>query len=402
MRPKRRKLRIFLILIITGLLGMGAVNYLASRGADRSANQINEEAEPVKKRPDNIVRLVATGDMIAHDSITQNARKEDGSYDYAGLMSGVKEYFEDADIRFCNEATMAAGEKHGISGYPSFNAPIEFARGLEEIGCNVINLGTNHTNDKGQAMIDDAVAAWDNRPEVLAVAGANRSAEEQTTPRIFTVKGMKFAFLSYTTYTNKPVANGYGVNMYNEARAKADIAAARENADFVLVSMRWGTEYSPEINAHQDRVAKVLVDAGADVIVGHGPHALQPVKRIQATDGREALVWFSLGNFLNSQVEIENLIGGFAVMDIDTTAKKITSVSFLPVYQHYEWTAEQKARANTADLAARHNFQMVPLDQAEDLLARSVHDTTVAAQTERISTLLNTHTEIPVITSPEY
>ncbi len=402
MRPTLHKFRIIFAVLLVFLLGFGAFNYLTSRGQEQRAGELGESAELVKKRPDNIIRLVATGDMIGHDSITQNAKMSDGSYDYASLMNGVKKYFKDSDISFCNEATMAAGEKHGITGYPSFNAPLEFARGLEDVGCNVINLGTNHTNDKGQTMINDAVAAWDNRPGVLSVAGANRSMEEQKNLRVFSVKGMKFAFLSYTTYTNKPVTNGYGVNMYNEVAAKADIAEAKEQADFVMVSMRWGTEYSHDINASQDRIAQVLADAGADVIFGHGTHTLQPVKRVQAADGREVLVWFSLGNFLNSQTEIENLIGGFAVMDIDVATKKITNLSFMPVYQHYDWTAQQKARGNQADLLARNNFQMVPLDQAADLLVKSQHRTTVEGQAQRVQQLLNKFTKVPIITSTQY
>lgn len=354
------------------------------------------------KPADKSIRLVATGDMIAHESINKNAQKTDGSYDYAALMDKMKPYFEKADVRFCNQATPAGGEQFGISGYPSFNAPVEFARGIEQVGCNLINIGTNHTNDKGQPLIDASVATWDNRKNILAVAGANRSLEEQKSPRTFTVSGMKFAFLSYSTYTNKPATNGFGVNMYDEATAKTEIASAQETSDFVIVSMRWGTEYSPDINVHQDQVSQILADAGADAIFGHGPHTIQPVKRIKTADNREVLVWFSLGNFLNSQIDIETLIGGFAIMDIDTETKKITGLKFMPVYQHYEWTGQQATRRNAADLAARHSFQMIPLDKAEDLLAKSHHNTTVEAQTERLKQLLNKYTEVPVITSTQY
>jgi poly-gamma-glutamate capsule biosynthesis protein CapA/YwtB (metallophosphatase superfamily) len=408
-KPKRRRWPIVLtvLILLIGAGSAGAAVYIKNRNIRSRLETTGPKApaEPLQGRTqqnDASIRLVATGDMIGHESINKNARQEGGGYDYVRLMSDMKPYFEKADIRFCNQATPAGGEQFGISGYPVFNAPIEFARGIEGVGCNVINLGTNHTNDKGQALIDATVAAWDDRQNVLAVAGANRSPEEQKKQRIFTVKGMKFALLSYTTYTNKPLGNSYGVDMYNEAAAKTDIAAAQENADFVLISMRWGTEYSADINAQQDQIAQVLADAGADAIVGHGPHALQPVKLVKATDGREVPVWFSLGNFLNSQLEIENLIGGFAVMDIDTSSKKITKISFMPVYQHYEWTAEQSARHNQADLLARHSFTMVPLDKAANLIAKSHHNTTVEVQAERIKALLNKFTEVPIITSTEY
>jgi poly-gamma-glutamate capsule biosynthesis protein CapA/YwtB (metallophosphatase superfamily) len=315
-------------------------------------------------------------------------------------MEKMKPYFEKADIRFCNQATPAGGEQFGISGYPVFNAPVAFARGIENVGCNVINIGTNHTNDKGQPLIDATVAAWDNRDKILAVAGANRTVSEQNQSHIFTVKGVKVAFLSYTTYTNNKSVTSHGINMYSDALATAQVGEARKNADIVIVSMRWGTEYSPDVNAQQDAIAQTLTNLGADVILGHGPHVLEPVKKLKNTDGsRESIVWYSLGNFLNSQIETEALIGGFAVMDIDASTKKLKNIAFMPTYMHYEWTAADKRSNN---LLARKNLQMVPLDQATELLAKSQLGTTVQAQTSRISGILNKYTPVKIISSVEY
>lgn len=346
------------------------------------------------------LRIVATGDMIAHDSVNANAKKADGSYDYLPLMEKMKPYFEKADVRFCNQATPAGGEQFGISGYPVFNAPIAFSRGIEAVGCNVINLGTNHTNDKGQPLIDAMVAGWDDRDKILAVAGANRSVGEQNQSRIFTVKNVKVAFLSYTTYSNNTALTPHGVNMYSDALATAQVGEARKNADIVIVSMRWGTEYSPDVNPAQDAIAQKLTNLGADVILGHGPHVLEPVKRLKSEDGsRESIVWFSLGNFLNTQLNAEELVGGFAVMDYDAANKKLTNVAFLPTYMHYDWTAADK-RAN--NLLARKNLQMVPLDQAADLLAQSTLGTSVEAQTARVTGVLNKFTEVKILKSSEY
>lgn len=397
-------------IFLVALIVAGGLAYARYQNSQRIANRLEQTGTPAppeqprykQQQAKTSIRLTATGDMIAHDTINDNAKKADGSYDYAALMSDMRPFFDKNDINFCNQATPAGGEAFGYSGYPSFNAPVDFARGLEGVGCNLINLGTNHTNDKGQALIDATVAAWDNREGVLAAAGANRSVEEQKKPRRFTVEDITFEFLSYTTYTNKPINNNFGINRYQEETAKAEVKAAQENADIVIVSMRWGTEYSPDVNAQQDQIAKVLADAGADVVFGHGPHSLQPVKTIKASDGREVPVWFSLGNFLNSQLDIETLIGGFAVMDIDIASKKISSVGFMPVYQHYEWTAEQAQRRNNTDLLARRNFQMVPLDKAADLLAKSHHSTTVEAQTERVKQVLNKYTKVPIIESSKY
>jgi poly-gamma-glutamate capsule biosynthesis protein CapA/YwtB (metallophosphatase superfamily) len=416
--PKKSRKKLFIIIpaIILLLAGSaGAYMYKFRRNPDGSyrlgsgektpapGNGVPNgtlETERAKQAAEGTIRLVATGDMIGHDSVNANAKKADGSYDYLPLMEKMKPYFEKADIRFCNQATPAGGEQFGISGYPVFNAPVAFARGIENVGCNVINIGTNHTNDKGQPLIDATVAAWDNRDKILAVAGANRTVSEQNQSHIFTIKGVKVAFLSYTTYTNNKSVTPHGINMYSDALATAQVGEARKNADIVIVSMRWGTEYSPDVNAQQDAIAQTLTNLGADVILGHGPHVLEPVKKLKNTNGsREAIVWYSLGNFLNSQIETEALIGGFAVMDIDASTKKLKNIAFMPTYMHYEWTAADKRSNN---LLARKNLQMVPLDQATELLAKSQLGTTVQAQTSRISGILNKYTAVKIISSAEY
>ncbi len=344
-----------------------------------------------------IVRLVATGDMIAHSAILERG-KTAGGYDFTSMLTNIKPYFNKADVRFCNQSTPAGGATFGYSGFPVFNAPIEWPKAIEDAGCNVINLGTNHTNDKGQDLVTATVAAWDNKNGIV-VAGANRSAEEKEKVKYFDKNGVKFAFVSYSTYTNKPITNGFGVTMYADEIAQRQITEARTKSDIVLVSMRWGTEYSPSVNAQQDQIAQKLADFGADIVVGHGPHFLEPVKKLNGKDGRETIVWYSLGNFLNAQLEVEALIGGFASMVIDVASKKITKVEFMPVYMHYEWTQAEKAAEN---LLARRNFSMFPLDKAAEPMGKSLIGTTVETQTDRVTKLLNQFTPVTILTSDNF
>lgn len=347
----------------------------------------------------NRIRFIATGDTIAHDALNAQAKKSDGSYDYYQFMKPLQKYFDAADVRFCNQAVPGGGPAFGISGYPVFNSPLEVAHDLNKLGCNVVNTGTNHTFDKGQKVIDAELEDWDKQPNMLAVAGANRNADEQAKIRYFTVKGVRFAFLSYSTYSNSVPANSYGLNMYNSDTAQQQVTTARANADIVLVSMRWGTEYSPAINANQTEISQKLADWGADVVLGHGPHVLEPVKQLTGKDGRKTLVWYSLGNFLNAQIETEALVSGIAIMDIDTKTKTIEAPKYLPIYMHYDWTAQQKANE---DLLKRRAFTMIPLDAAAPLLARSQNNTTVDAQTKRVSDLLNSYTKVELVTSKNY
>jgi poly-gamma-glutamate capsule biosynthesis protein CapA/YwtB (metallophosphatase superfamily) len=402
-RKKSKKKLVLITLLLMLLIGGGGAYYWFFLQEEEDSGQLSltnlRKDQPEQAEEATPIRLIATGDMIAHDTVNQDAKKPDGTYDYASLMSGMKPFFDKSDIKFCNQSTMAGGEEFGLSGYPVFNAPVAFSRGMEELGCNVINIGTNHTNDKGQELINATIAGWEDREKVLAVAGANRNAEEQQQIRYFEVKGMKFAFLAYSTYTNVPMTNEYGLNMYSDELATAQITEAQDEADFIIVSMRWGTEYSPEINAEQDAVSQKLADLGAHVVFGHGPHVLGPVKTLEGQQGNKTLVWYSLGNFLNTQLETEALVSGIAVMDIDPETKQITTTQMMPIYMHYEWTAQEQQAQN---LQARKNLAMFPLDKSAEALASARLGTTVEEQTARVEAIITRHMDVEIITSAEF
>lgn len=390
------------VLIITllaiAVVVLVAVLFLLSRKSDAPAlNQNSAQQNEVQTQEDDpgIIRMLATGDWIAHDAINAEARQEDGSYDYEAMLAGMRPAFAAADINFCNVATLAAGTQFGVTGYPIFNAPTSWLDTMNGLGCNLYNTGTNHTNDKGQTPISAQLDYIDGLSKLLAHAGSNRSAEEQNQVRYFEVKGVKFAFLSYSTYSNQPNPVLYSLNRFEEPLVTQQMNEARANADIVIVSMRWGTEYSSGINAAQEQAANKLASLGADIVLGHGQHVLGPVKRLAGLDGREAIVWYGLGNFLNAQLETEALTGCVAQFDIDTTAKKVVQTSCLPFYQHFEWSAEDKAAER---LLNRSNFVIMPLFDADEYLARpNAHlETTVEAQMERIRGVVNNFTEVPV------
>ncbi|MCX6727675.1 MAG: CapA family protein [Candidatus Saccharibacteria bacterium] len=386
MVQKRRFGIVFICIVVIGLAFLGYRKTSTPQGQTNQKKQAN-----IQKK---YIRILASGDTIAHDALNAQARKTDGSYDYYQFMKPMQPFFDIADIKFCNQAVPGGGEKFGISGYPVFNSPLDVARDLNKLGCNVVNTGTNHTFDRGQAVIDAELNYWDTLPRMLAVAGANRIQAEQDNIRYFTVRGVRFAFLSYSTYTNTPPTTPYGLNVYNDAKAESQVRTARLAADIVMVSMRWGTEYSSSINDQQSQISQHLSDWGADIILGHGPHVLQPVKTLKGSDGRQTICWYSLGNFLNAQIPIESLANGLAIMDVDIATKKLKAPEYVPIYMHYEWTADEKTRE---DLLKRKNFSLVPLDSAASLLKKSQNNTTVETQTIRIQKTLNQFTTVPLI-----
>lgn len=357
-----------------------------------SAGNGQQEATPPEN--DQTIRILLTGDIIAHDSLNENA-ESDGGYDYLQFMSTFQSVFQSSDIVFCNQSTLIGGDTFPITGYPSFNAPAALARDMAAVGCNVINTASNHSFDKTQSHIDANVQIWEQQ-DVFAVAGQNASAEAQNDIATFTVEGKTFAFLAYTTYSNVTPPNSYGVNMYSRERASTQIAAARAaGADYIMTSMRWGTEYADSVNSFQKAEAAFLAGEGVDIIVGHGPHVLQPVDRLSRAGGGETIVWYSLGNFLQTQLEPEALFNAIGVVDINLSSGQ-TTLAYEPIYMHYEWTPQERARG---DLLQRKNLQLTWLDEADDLFARSPlsGETSIEQQATRIREVLNRFTPVELI-----
>lgn len=370
--------------IVLGVSGLGGWWFAQQREfvTNQPAHMPGEELTVEKnKQDDKTIRLIATGDMLAHDSIN-NAAKAGSDYDYTKFFKNVREFTSNGDIRFCNQEGLSAGEAYGITGYPSFNAPKAFPRDLQKIGCNTINLANNHMADKGQPAIDETVAAWEAL-KPLAVSGANRTVVERDTIDYIETKGVKIAYLTFNETNNNTSAAEHSITMLSEPVVTKLMTEARAKADVVMVSVHWGSyEDSNNVGPIEETWTKRIVELGADVVIGTGPHVLQRAEWRDGLDGRKVFVWYSIGNFLSAQLTLAERIGGIAVMKLEKTGNtkipvKVAKAGFLPTYMHYDWPAADRAAEK---LTTRTNFALYPLDTAADPLSRSGFKTTVAEQ----------------------
>ncbi len=332
------------------------------------------------------------GDMLAHDSVVAQAKMADG-YDFTPYFKHVRPLYEGTDVVFCNPETPAAGAAYGISGYPTFNAPTEFARDLSRAGCNLINTASNHMTDKGQTALNATLDEW-SKYKPLAITGANRSADEQQTVRYFEKNGMTVAFLAFADFSNGPIPHAYSLNLYhNTELVRQLMTAARKKADAVVVSMHWGTEDSHTVNADQRAAAKLVADLGADVIIGTGPHVLQSVEWVKRADGSRTLVWYSIGNMLSSQLQVDELTGGVAKYRLTKTADgiRVSDIAFTGTFMSYEWSAaDQQAQR----LESRRNLQLRPLASAAE--QTRLFGLTVDERRQKLHTWLGSSVEMTI------
>ena len=351
-----------IILIITGgMLLWAGIHWYSDQN-----HSLQSSARTTLPKTEKI-HLVAMGDMLAHDSVVAQA-KQGESYNFTPYFSQVRSlYNQSNDVVFCNPETLATGPKYPISGYPAFNAPLEFIQALRSptngLGCNVINLATNHINDKGQDQLAATVANWETL-KPLAFSGANRSINEQNKVAYFTKNDVKFAFIAFADYSNNPELSSFGLNNYHDTALVTHLVQqARTTSDIVIVSMHWGTENTIQPNPDQVAASQLLASLGTDIVIGTGPHVLQPVVQLPRSDGGQTIVWYSIGNFLSSQLEANQLTGGIAAMDITKEGKKVSlrNLQFFPTFMSYQWPEADKKSDN---LLARHSLQLQPLAKA--------------------------------------
>jgi poly-gamma-glutamate capsule biosynthesis protein CapA/YwtB (metallophosphatase superfamily) len=346
----------------------------------RDNNAVSTTSDSQDNQKSSTISITLAGDFLAHAAINEEALLVDNKYSYASMFGDTPAVMSKYDIRFCNNGVLNGGEAFGITGYPQFNAPEQWAGDMVGAGCNLINLAHNHINDRTQAAITTSVNTWADQ-DVLAFAGANRSlSEHDAGAKYFTVKGVRVAFLAYTTYTNIVGQTAYGLNMWDDTLSAAEISRASNQADIVMVSMRWGTEYSSEINSEQTRIARILVDSGADLVVGHGPHVLQPVVK----DG-DSYIFYSIGNYFHAQVENETLYECLFTLDLDTSTKSFGQPACIQMYMHYDWSDSDKADES---LLKRTGFRLYQLSKSGDLPRTGHTRTTAAEQTARIKSIL--------------
>lgn len=315
------------------------------------------------------VSVSAMGDMLPHDSVTADALQPDGSYDYGHFFDAARGIWDDSDLVYCNQEAPSGGVELGLTYYPAFNAPVEFAQGLAAAGCNTIGLGNNHTYDRGQEGVDRTRAVWDELDPLL-ISGAYRSAEEQAVVPTTEVDGLTVAFLNFVDLSNTPTTDTV-VTWLDSPLVEQQLAEAEEVADATIVAVHWGDEYSQVVNDRQREQAQRLADLGAEVILGTHPHVLQEAAWINRADGSRAFVYYSLGNALSTQMAVPRVVSAVAQFDLVGLPGgdvEVVDPSAVPLYMHFDLTPQQFASGAWVN---RRNLQLYPLVDAAEPITRS-------------------------------
>ncbi|MFL6130001.1 MAG: CapA family protein [Mycobacteriales bacterium] len=246
------------------------------------------------------VTLAFSGDMLVSDELRAQAGRNagGGGFDFDPMLREIAPVIRSADWAVCHQETPISADNSALSGWPSFSAPYQLARAERAAGYDACTTASNHTVDKGAAGVRSTLDALDRAG--LRHTGSARSAAEAAKLTLYDVKGVRIGHSAYAYGTNGIAPpSRWSVNLIDPARIRADAARLRAaGADFVVVSLHFGTEKLAEPSAYQrDVVDQVLRSPDIDLVIGHHAHVVQPIRR--RPDGR--WVVYGLGNLLAQQ-----------------------------------------------------------------------------------------------------
>ena len=267
----------------------------------------DKEVGILKKDSDSSVktaRVVANGDILIHDALYYTAKKEDGSYDFNPFFEYVKPWIEGADLAIGDfEGTIS--DRSPLGGYPLFNAPVQIADTMKDVGYDVVDLAHNHILDTGLYGLKYTDKVFKDRGlDTVGVHADKKRSEDKIL--IKEVNGIKIAILAYAYGYNGMDANlttqerNNHLSDLDEEKMKEEIQRAEKEADVTVVMPQMGVEYKMEPTEKQKALYHKMIEWGADVVFGGHPHVIEPAEIVEK-DGDKKFIIYSMGNFVSNQ-----------------------------------------------------------------------------------------------------
>lgn len=255
--------------------------------------------DPSSRSGAGFVELVAVGDLSLGDSsqavgsgvhtMFERVRGQNGTYPFecvgslfggAGIVFGnLETVLSHSDLRRWSVSSME------MRGHP------QAAERLARAGFTVLNVANNHVMQYGMSAFSETVQAL--RRHGLGVVGLASSDHRDTVPHVVSVNGVSVTFLGFAferdKYAQGPVPYAFGP----DCEIVRQVENAKKQTDVVVCSVHWGLEFVRHPSIEEEDLGRRLVDAGADLVLGHHPHVARRVER----HGR-GLIAYSLGNFV--------------------------------------------------------------------------------------------------------
>lgn len=254
--------------------------------------------------PSKRVSVLFVGDMVLAD--LPGKAIEQGKNPYAAF----KDIFASADLRIGNlECVIATTGKAAEKNF-TFRAHPRVIPLLKQ-HFDAISLANNHSGDYGPEAFSEMLSLL--KTQDLAYFGGGNNLSEAHRPHIIEKNGLKIALLGYDEFMPRSFeanTTKAGVAWSEDEQVVRDIINARKiyHADIVIPFMHWGWENEMTANKRQRELARIMIDAGADAVIGSHPHVIQDTETYKGKP-----IIYSLGNFMMDALDNEAQTLGWAL-----------------------------------------------------------------------------------------
>lgn len=304
--------------------------------------------------PSESISLAFVGDVMLGRWIGEQIDRYGDDY----ALGPVSPLLRRATIAHGNLESPLTTAPYQRRGYNLVARPARIAS-LVGAGFDVVALANNHVTDHGAEGVLETIRTLDESG--IGHVGAGATMADARRAWVAEIGSLRVAYLAYdSTWGSAPATEGSPGSVHPDNQVVDDIAQAREVADLVVVSIHWGQEYHDLPNKQQQNYARALAGAGADIVVGHHPHVVQPLSWIQAP-GRDrlTLVAYSLGNFIFDQ-EFSAKTSESALLWCEVSARGTSSARLIPLHIRHGQVRPVDTRAGEQVL-----LRLLPRDQAQ-------------------------------------
>ena len=237
---------------------------------------------------DESITIMAVGDIMLARGLSPLLEKNGHQYPF----KNTGKIFENADVVIGNLECYISSQSLNAGNVFNFRASTSSVTGLKKAGFNVLTLANNHIFDGGCAGMKDTVKIL--REHNIAYSGVGSNKEEAIRPAVIKAGNKKIAIVACTTLMPKGlIAANKTPGVVSADMLEPQIKKLRVYYDYIVVSCHWGEELTQKPLKDDIRIAHALIDAGAELVVGHHPHVIQG---IEIYKGRPVI--YSLGNFI--------------------------------------------------------------------------------------------------------
>ena len=403
-RRQRTILRIIAAVMVLGVSITGLLMLTRKLSGGRQENtepvemnetQVTQPATEASTKPprgnkndedaSTVIHLAAAGDLVVTDK-TVEAGKILGGYDYTDVVMDVSPVLSEADLTLLNFEGNLLGAPYGTD---STSAPEELAQALKNAGVDLVQMANSTTISDGIAGLKTSLEAL--RRNGLEPMGAFADSQEYEKYKGYTivdVQGIRIAFVAFTKGMgglSLPAGSENCVNLLytdyattyqeidKEGIARVLDNVSKEKPDLTIALVHWGSEYKDMVTDAQKKIAKLMQENGADVVLGTHPHMVREIEYDETTG---KLVAYSLGDFYS---DAERAGTDYSIiLDLEITREnasgdtRVSAFSYTPIYSLSETESpdgqRQVVQLEKAMKAYEDNFvDRVSQDVYEDM-----------------------------------